>query len=280
MVGTHFKNRPDNSQNHIELWKRYSGHRNQLMRLIASFYAAPQMTICILGAGSCADFDLQELSKMFSEVHLVDINSSAIRNGVKNQRAENISNIIIHNSTDITNINYLIKKWSEEEPAQEMIDNCISEMEQDCIMQNLSGRFDIVISSCMMTQLFLAAKKCIASEENKNKMVFALRKQHLQLLLSLTNKNGTALLATDMSAFETEQDFSTAEDCDIHEIMLELIRKKTFFTGANPFAVMNEIKAKKKIISQLRDVIFISPWLWQMFEDRVYLVYALALQKK
>ncbi|HET7000503.1 MAG TPA: hypothetical protein VFI33_04315, partial [Puia sp.] len=166
------------------------------------------------------------------------------------------------------------------EPEQTLVDTDILQVESVPSIENLSCGFDIVVSACVMTQLFHAAKVSRISEENQNRLIFALRKQHIQFMLSITKQNGTSILATDMSSFETDQDFSAVESCDVHEMMLELIDKKVFFTGSNPFALMNEIREKHEIVSQLKDAIFLSPWLWQMFKHRVYLVYALALLKK
>ena len=64
-------------------WKNY---RNKLTEFILANTEIGSKAL-IIGAGPCNDFDLCRLSEHFSEVGLLDWNSSAVEIGIKNQRA-------------------------------------------------------------------------------------------------------------------------------------------------------------------------------------------------
>lgn len=258
------------------LWPRYAGHRNQLMRRIRELHRSEPQTICILGAGSCADLDLQELGRMFAEIHLADIDLQKVCKGLAEQQADQLPGLVIHAPYDVTGVNERLAEWSEQSPAETEIEKLILQISSP---PSLPGCYDLVVSACLMSQLFLPAKKCLISQEFRNRILFAVRKQHLLTLLAMTKPGGTALLVSDVAAFETEQDFSTAEDLELQETMLEMIRRKNFFTGTNPVAILNEIKRSPEISSAISELNYFPPWLWQMFEDRVYIVYAITLQK-
>lgn len=260
-------------------WLRYTSHRNMLLQHINGLKKDTDQTLCILGAGTCADFDLAALCRIFREVHLVDKDAESVRLGVAFQNAGELSGLTLHPPTDITGIDEALQKWTLHAPGKDEIAAVFEKIQFPVSLSLPHHGFDIVLSACVVSQLMFAARCCAISKEEQNRLLFNLRYQHLQLLLALTKPGGTALLVTDLMAYEDENDRRAIESCDLETHMLETIRAGRFFTGTNPVAILNEIRNKTELITQLESMKFIPPWLWKLAESRLYLVYALALQR-
>src|SRR5215216_699886 len=70
------------------LFDSYREHREQTTRLALESAKPGASTLCVLGAGNCLDLDLPRLSERFSEVHLVDIDRSALAGALSRQAPE------------------------------------------------------------------------------------------------------------------------------------------------------------------------------------------------
>ncbi|MCA9198599.1 MAG: hypothetical protein KDA87_13720, partial [Planctomycetales bacterium] len=73
-------------------WANYSHHRQKISDLLARF--APANRILCLGAGNCNDLDLKTLLSTFGELVLVDIDQTALQQGVQSQAAAADSRIL------------------------------------------------------------------------------------------------------------------------------------------------------------------------------------------
>ena len=57
-------------------WQLYASHRGEIEKLIVPDSRGRR--ICVLGAGNCNDLDLKWLSEVYGEVHLVDLDRTAL----------------------------------------------------------------------------------------------------------------------------------------------------------------------------------------------------------
>lgn len=84
-------------------WSFYTYHRSKVTDLILQ--CAPESgsetsSLCVLGAGNCNDLDLPRLASDFDLLHLVDIDSDALRSGVARQ-AQGPAHVLMHAGVDI-----------------------------------------------------------------------------------------------------------------------------------------------------------------------------------
>lgn len=68
----------------LNAYEEWASYRKQLTDFIID-HTDSRTTACIVGAGACNDFDLQRLSRHFSEIKLIDRNTDAIRKGIAKQ---------------------------------------------------------------------------------------------------------------------------------------------------------------------------------------------------
>lgn len=255
-------------------WDLFADHRQQIKRLIQSEEKARNKRICILGAGNCNDLDLKYLTSLFKEIHLVDIDESALMNGVRKQKVNGFPNIYVHGNIDLTGIYNDLEEWHYQRPNQQKITDCIMKANGfDGI--RIDRDFDIVVSSCLLTQLIQSITDTLIDCENELKLVFAVRNRHLHLLVELLSDNGKGIFVTDLVSSDTVPILSSVKESDLFNLMLDLIRSHNFFKGLNPF-IIEQILRKDPKINKLQ---FIHPWLWRISSSRTYLVYAFTMIK-
>src|SRR6266481_2342634 len=84
-------------------WQLYASHRAEIEKLIVPDSRGQR--ICVLGAGNCNDLDLKWLSEVYGEVHLVDLDRTALLEAVKRQDVDPLRGTIhIHAPIDLTGI--------------------------------------------------------------------------------------------------------------------------------------------------------------------------------
>ena len=76
-------------------WKYFSQHRNQILNLVFEESLDRQGKLAILGAGNCNDLDLKDLLGHFREVHLFDLDQTAMEFALRRQSVENYLNTLI-----------------------------------------------------------------------------------------------------------------------------------------------------------------------------------------
>ncbi|MCA9022365.1 MAG: hypothetical protein KDA74_19585, partial [Planctomycetaceae bacterium] len=59
-------------------WEHGAAHRNLITGYLTELAQSSRGRLCVLGAGNCNDLDLQKLSQVYSEIHLVDLDESAL----------------------------------------------------------------------------------------------------------------------------------------------------------------------------------------------------------
>ncbi|MFK7777794.1 MAG: hypothetical protein QM501_06680, partial [Gimesia sp.] len=58
-------------------WECGTAHRERITAHLTDLAGQQRPRLCILGAGNCNDLDLNQLSQVFKEIHLVDLDESA-----------------------------------------------------------------------------------------------------------------------------------------------------------------------------------------------------------
>ena len=95
-------------------WSFYNSHRQSLERLIVPDHHHGK--ICVFGAGNCNDLDLQWLTSVYQQVHLVDLDLAAISAAVERQKIADPSRVQLHAPVDLTGIAEHVARWEKQTP--------------------------------------------------------------------------------------------------------------------------------------------------------------------
>jgi len=255
-----------------------AGHRARMMREI--LLRAPAHgggRLCLLGAGSANDVDLDELAGHFAEVHLVDIDRKAVTQAVKGVSQERRSRVVIHAPVDASGIFHLLDTWSREPPAASAI---LREADEapGRVAAALPGPFDVVVSCCLLTQLQLVLLQVIGEQHLRfADLRLALGAIHVRTLTALLAPAGAALLVTDLTSSATfPLDLVEPED-DLGALMGRLLAANNVIYASHPGRLSAEIRRDPALAARFAVKFPVGPWLWHNGPEQIYLVYALEI---
>lgn len=145
-------------------WAEWENHRSEITKLVhlATIHLSVRTNAIILGAGNCDDLDLISLIEPFENVALADIDLLAMMDAV-HPLDINLRNKIELISTDFTkldeinfyrNLQDLLDKKASAIQIVDFLDVCTTQLRKVKILTHLKGRFQVVISSALYTQLF------------------------------------------------------------------------------------------------------------------------------
>jgi hypothetical protein len=228
--------------------------------------------LCVLGAGECNDLDLERLVGSFREIHLVDVDGKALMRAVARQPAPVRARLKRH-ALDLSGLSpRRLERWRRAPPEPSEIEAAAAGAMEgilDKLEGPAGGAFEVVASTCMLTQLAFSVARALGDRHPALEAVrLALMRTHLSTLISLVTPGGAALLATDLVSSTT---FDLPRDRDAAELMREVVQKGAGYFAANP-----EILAG--LLSEVATPELLPPWLWTGPLERTYLVYALRLR--
>lgn len=235
-------------------WERWSTHRTALMILLEHAGRLAQNThaVCCLGAGNCNDIDLCDLVRDFNEIALVDLDSSAIANGIEAQGLPADHESVL----TIAPLEVTSHRFGPGSALQR-------------------SRYDVVLSSGLLTQLCqseLSRSDFVAPER-----LLAVRSQHLRFIADLLRPGGVGVLVVELVSTDTAPHLTRLEASALSNEMRRLIESGNFFTAMNPFAIWQCLSTDPTL--GFAHAALTNPWLWRMTEARTYLTYALLLQR-
>jgi hypothetical protein len=165
------------------LWELYEPHRARVSRLLTDPSIPLGGSLCVLGAGLCNDLDLSLLVSRFARLDLVDWDGSAMVDGLQQQRLALATNIFLHGGVDVSGVGGILVPGA----------GAVCRVAPD--MERLPAACNVVVSMCMLTQLFDAATSAIGHTHPRlGDVIRAVRAEHLRLLLDLTCPLGIAIL--------------------------------------------------------------------------------------
>jgi hypothetical protein len=233
-------------------WELFRSHREQIERLVLQHLPerhrllldSPRRRVCALGAGNCNDLDVRFLCQQLDELHLLDIDSAALESASRRQKVIDTPNLFRHAPLDLA----APAQWADE-----------------------IGRFDVVLSSCVLSQLIAGVRDRLGAEHPR----FPAERQttiehHLRLMLRLLAPGGSAVFITDIVSSDTAPRLRQIPAGDLPGVMRELIADVKTFRGLDPATIGTTL-------DRLRDRSkrsWIAPWLWHLSALRSYMVYA------
>jgi hypothetical protein len=280
-VDEEFEDQRASNESGLPHFDAFRGHREQLTALILQMAAATQGgRLCVLGAGNAYDLELEQLLGRFHEVHLVDIDAAAVARARERVAVDVRARLFVHAPLDLSGMFHAVERWARlEVTAQELVVAPAAGAKR--IAAALPGPFDLVVSSCLLTQLQLELLQLLG---DRHQLFIALRElltlTHLRTLAALTSPSGQALLVTDLcddSAFPTGRPRDSA---DLEPLMNELVQVGRVIYSAHPEHFKIALQDDPVLVRTFEPARFSAPWLWQNGPRLRFLVYALMLRRK
>jgi hypothetical protein len=260
-------------------WELYAAHRARLTdavaesaRLTAAVAAGRPARLCVLGAGNCNDLDLERLTTSFAEIHLVDLDGPALARAVARQPDAVRPLLRRHGGVDLSGLpERRLGRWKRVAPGAAEVEAAAAAA-LDAILTKLGGPYDVVASTCVLTQMAFALREALGPRHPALEVVrFALMRTHLSTLVGLTAPGGVALFASDVVSSTTVPLAEPPPGRTTTDLLREVVSSGQGYFAANP-----EILAG--LMAEVATPELLDPWLWTGPLDRTYLVYALRLR--
>ena len=260
-------------------WSLFRSHREEISRLIIQEKTPKNSRLCVLGAGNCNDLDLTLLRNFFSEIHLVDLDCEALLAGVARQHATDFPGLRLHCGVDVTGI---LKNNLRPNSRKMNIQGEDRWTHQNRVFSNLAflGTFDIVISTCLLTQLFDSGAFLLRPQNFPVKLFKTLRMQHLLLLAELLNLRGVGILVTALSSSTIIQDLANVPSENLPVLLNGLIHQDLTFRGTNPRKIISMLEANPLLSSLVHQVQLASPWIWNLTPRLCFIVSAIRFKRR
>jgi hypothetical protein len=260
------------------LWDLYAEHRERLGALVADSGAPHGGRLCVLGAGNANDLDLEWLTARFSEVHLIDLDGAALGRALA--RASSIAGARLHAHAplDVGGALADLPGWesrgADPRHLRQMGDEAAA-----AVCRALPGPFDLVLSDCLLTQIYWTAFKALGNGPALSTAAAVCLETHLQTMAALAAPGAPCLLATDAISSDTfalDEIFPTRDPLGL---LAELARSGALFTGTSPSTLLTTLRQGAWLSRAVEGPRVLAPWLWRVNADRKVLVYALAFRR-
>jgi len=263
-------------------WALYAHHRGRLTDAIVETVgatAAPAGRLCLLGAGNCNDVDLARLAQRFQEIHLVDIDAAALARAASRQTPEARARLHRHGGVDLSGLSPRLAAWKKQPPTFADVE-ATAASGRDAILARLPGPFDVVASTCVLTQMAFKLTEVLGDD---HLMIGPIRQDlivaHLGTLLGLTAAGGAALFVCDLASSNFYPLAELPPERDLREVMTDIVDSEAFYQAANPTLIRRLLRRDDALRGRASEPELLDPWLWTGPLDRTYLVYALRLRR-
>lgn len=203
--------------------------------------------LAVLGAGNCNDLDLPRLLAAYREVTLIDVDRESLVDGVRRQGVAPGTALHLRAPVDVSS-------------------------------GKVSGiaNVDVVASTCLLTQLIhTLVERHGPTHPRCLELVQRERSVHLRLLSQLVRPGGWVVFVSDLVSSDTVPNLLGLPQAELPRAMQTLVAHRNFFTGANPYALVEALRTNPELSASPDPVNLRDPWLWSLTSTRGYLVYAL-----
>ena len=259
-----------------EEWALFAGHRARFSAELLACAPVTSGRLCVLGAGKCNDLDLDRLAETFSEIHLVDLDPTALAHGVARQAPATRQKLKPHAPVDLSPLSgKRVSKWQRKPPARAELEAAESAT-LAAVLARLPGPFDVVASACVLTQMSFALRKALGEG---HAMLGAIRASimltHLREVVSLTRVGGTCLFTSDLVSSSTYPLDRLPPGRSLTDVMSEIIASGTSYFAAHPKLIREMLHHDAELAERAGEPEQLDPWLWTGPLERTYLVYGL-----
>jgi hypothetical protein len=206
-----------------DAWTEYSGHRARVTGILTiSPTSGP--SLCILGAGNLNDLRLDQLLRLYAEVHLVDLDVAAVRAGLARQGLAQAEAIQVHGPLDLSGILDRLPTDRPDENAADSLRDLLAH--HRCVVPGWP--FELTMSAGLLTQLLQSVIDSSLAPRDVAPVSLALRDKHLADLVHLTRPGGTLVLVTDVVSTTTAPQLLEAAPAELEDQMAELVASRNF----------------------------------------------------
>ena len=255
----------------------FAGHRERLTGLALRAAPHADARLCVLGAGNCLDLDLGSLADAYREIHLVDIDDDALRAAFERQTDAVRAKVTLHAPVDISGLFERLDRWAGGSVTPDELMGLPAAVPSE-LGRRLPGPFDVVLSSCLLTQLQLTLYRVLTEA---HPLFEPLRElvgiAHLRALASLVAKGGRAILATDVASTVDGSLDDGAAVRDPHDVLQKTVDEGRAIDVADPRHLAWLAKVDPVLAQTVRAPRPVETWFWHNGPDRVFLVYAIDL---
>ncbi len=262
-------------------FEAFAGHRQHLTRLlVGSTTPAGGDRLCILGAGNAYDLELEPLLSQFAEVHLVDIDADALARARGRVPEGPRARLFAHGPLDLSGMFHDIERWGRlQVTPQELMAAPAAGAKR--IAAALPGPFEVVASTCLLTQLQLSLLQLLGE---RHQLFVALREfltlTHLRTLAALTKPGGRALLVTDLCEAGVFPAGRPRDDADLGSLMQELVTAGHVIHSSHPGLIDLTLGDDPVLAKAFGPSQQSQPWLWHNGPELRFLVYGLTLPRR
>lgn len=278
-VDQQFEDQRASNASGLPHFEDFRSHRERLTQLLLEGEPRADERLCVLGAGNAFDLELERLLARFAEVHLVDIDAAAL--GRARERVPNgpRSRLLAHAPLDLSGLFEHLERWGNLDiTPQELVVAPANGAKR--IAAALPGPFEVVASTCLLTQLQLALLQVLG---DAHPLFVAVREfltlTHLRTLAALTKSGGRALLITDLCDTSTLPSDRLRDDADLQALMNEMVATGRVIYAAHPGPLQLALDDDPVLKRAFAPAQLCRPWLWQNGPQRRFLVYALSLRR-
>jgi hypothetical protein len=268
-----------NNRESAGLGEHFGAHRARVTAL-ALEGAPPSGSLAVLGAGNCNDLDLAALAARFREIHLVDLDEEAVRRARDRQPPAVAARLVLHAPVDLSGA-FARMSALRSRPATPAELAVLPSASAQSVLAALPGPFDVVISTCFLSQLLQSALVALGPKhEQLHIIACALALAHLRSVVGMLAPGGKAHLVTDAVTTETYPLLELWDQQPPAVLLEQLEQASNVFSGTGPAFLRRILATDKQVAPALAGPPrLVEPWLWQFNEDRTYLVYAFSFTR-
>jgi hypothetical protein len=279
-VEQQFEDQRSSNASGLPHFDAFRGHREQLTRLLTEAAQGGGDRLCVLGAGNAYDLELEQILMRFAEVHLVDIDRAAVDRARARVPEGPRSRLLAHAPLDLSGMFQDIERWGRMQVTpQELMAAPAAGAKR--IAAALPGPFEVVASTCLLTQLQLSLLQLLG---DTHQLFVALREfltlTHLRTLAALTKPGGRALLITDLCEAAVFPAGRPRDDDDLGPLMQELVAKGHVIHSSHPGLIRATLDDDPVLKRAFGPSALSAPWLWQNGPERRFLVYGMTLPRQ
>lgn len=258
----------------------FRSHREKVTGLLLERARTPGARLCLLGAGNANDVELEALLGSYAEVHLVDLDPDALSRAAASVPAALAAKLVRHAPVDVSGVLDKLERWGAFRITPEELMGH-PEATARAVLAATGGPFDVVASTCLLTQIQRAP---VAVLGDAHRLFEAVRHTvsvtHQRVLHALTRPGGTGLIVTDVSADAITPLPADDSAPSFVPLVEELVRAGNVFQVAQPELLRAIAKDDPVLTKESRVSDILDAWFWHNGPKDRFLVYAIELERR
>jgi hypothetical protein len=256
-----------------DLWERYGDHRRRVTSALLALAPAGSR-LGLLGAGNGNDLDLEALAAHYGELHLVDLDPTALSRAIGRQSPAARTKLRCHAPVDLSG---LYHQLGRKLPAP---DDLVAAGTAE-VGRQLPADLDVVASCCVLSQMSWALEHLLDQRDTPlPALQQALLRIHLRSMLGALRPGGRALLLADLVSSNSHPLDELPEGTDLRALATRLARERLGVAVCNPELVKLVVRRDPGLEAATEPPRLDEPWLWTGPKELTYLVCPLLLQRR